>query len=76
MQCFVRLHAPHIVPVQQPVELLTGECEYHIGTPAWPVKALLLQALVPDDEAVALPHQDLQLVTGSSDIPHTDPSPL
>jgi hypothetical protein len=35
-----------------------------------------LEALVPKDEAVALPHQDLELITGSSVIPHTDLAPL
>ena len=54
MQRRVRLHAPHIVTIEQPVQLLDAEREHRfIGVPR-PVKAMALEALVPDDEAVAL----------------------
>ena len=46
MQHFVRLHTPHIVAIQQPVELLTREREDWVSAAAWPMKALLLEALV------------------------------
>lgn len=49
-----------IEAVQQPVELLSGQAHGAVHAP--PAEALLLQPFVPDDEAVALPAQQLDLV--------------
>src|SRR6266480_2800317 len=65
MQRFVRLH-PHVIPIEQAVELDTREREQRLPN-TWPVKAMSLESLVPEDEAVALPHQDLELVTSRID---------
>src|SRR5882672_7470253 len=65
MQRFVRLH-PHIVAIEQAVELCTREREHHLPNTR-PMKAMPLKSLVPKDEAVALPYQDLQLVTSRVD---------
>src|SRR5947207_8134365 len=61
MQHLVRLH-PHVIPIEQAVELHTREREYRLPNTR-PVKAMPLKSLVPENEAVALPHQDLELVT-------------
>src|SRR5882762_9927251 len=61
MQRLVRLH-PHIVAIEQAVQLYTGEREHRFPNTR-PVKAMSLESLVPENEAVALPHQDLELVT-------------
>src|SRR5215467_3561303 len=61
MQRLVRLH-PHVVAVDQTVELRTRKCQHRIPDTR-PVKAMTLKALVPENEAVALPHQNLELVT-------------
>src|SRR5882762_6795328 len=65
MQRFMRLY-PHIVTIEQAVELYTREREHRLPNTR-PVKAMPLKALVPEDEAVALPHQDLELVTSRVD---------
>src|SRR5438270_907903 len=61
MQRLMRLH-PHIVAIEQAVELYTREREHRLPNTR-PVKAMSLHSLVPENEAVALPHQDLELVT-------------
>src|SRR5947207_4712120 len=61
MQHLVRLH-PHVIPIEQAVELYTREREHRLANTR-PVKAMPLKSLVPENEAVALPHQDLELVT-------------
>src|SRR2546429_2605377 len=61
MQRFVRRH-PHVIPIEQAVELYTREREHRLPNTR-PVKAMSLESLVPENEAVALPHQDLELVT-------------
>src|SRR6266853_1305127 len=65
MQRFVRLH-PHVIPIEQAVELNTREREHRLPNTR-PVKAMPLKSLVPKNEAVALPHQDLELVTSRVD---------
>src|SRR5882762_9478637 len=65
MQRFVRLH-PHVIPIEQAVELYTREREHRLPNTR-PVKAMSLESLVPENEAVALPHQDLQLVASCVD---------
>src|SRR5438067_5636725 len=65
MQCFVRLY-PHIVTIEQTVELYTREREHRLPNTR-PVKAMPLESLVPENEAVALPHQDLELVASRVD---------
>src|SRR5881275_1024875 len=65
MQCFVRLY-PHIVTIEQTVELYTREREHRLPNTR-PVQAMPLESLVPENEAVALPHQDLELVTARVD---------
>src|SRR5881227_2194182 len=65
MQCFVRLY-PHIVTIEQAVELYTREREHRLPNTR-PVKAMPLKSLVPENEAVALPHQDLELVASRVD---------
>src|SRR5437588_2594852 len=65
MQRFVRLH-PHVIPIEQAVELNTREREHRLPNTR-PVKAMPLKSLVPENEAVALPHQDLELVTSRID---------
>src|SRR5205807_9153763 len=60
MQRLMRLH-PHIVAIEQAVELYTREREHRLPNTR-PVKAMPLESLVPENEAVALPHQDLELV--------------
>src|SRR6266513_3704726 len=65
MQRFVRLH-PHVMPIEQAVELCTRKREHRLPN-TWPVKAMSLESLVPENEAVALPHQDLELVTSRVD---------
>src|SRR2546430_8010877 len=60
MQRLVRLH-PYIVAIEQAVELYTREREHRLPNTR-PVKAMPLESLVPENEAVALPHQDLELV--------------
>src|SRR5882762_8856919 len=65
MQRFVRLH-PHVIPIEQAVELYTREREHRLPNTR-PVKAMPLESLVPEDEAVAHPHQDLELVTARVD---------
>jgi hypothetical protein len=67
MQTLVRLHPPHIVPVEQPVELLDAEREDGLLEVARPVEFIPLEALVPEDEAVALPEQQLDLVASRVD---------
>jgi hypothetical protein len=47
MQHFVRLHAPHIVAIEQPVELLDGERQYILLDMPRPVKTMPLQTLLP-----------------------------
>src|SRR5205814_7934890 len=61
MQRLVRLH-PYVMPIEQAVELYTREREHRLANTR-PVKAMPLKSLVPENEAVALPHQDLELVT-------------
>src|SRR5256884_8514743 len=61
MQRLVRLH-PYVIPIEQAVELYTREREHRLANTR-PVKAMPLESLVPENEAVALPHQNLQLVT-------------
>src|SRR6266480_2954184 len=65
MWCLVRLH-PHVIPIEQAVELCTRKREHRLPN-TWPVKAMSLESLVPENEAVALPHQDLELVTSRVD---------
>ena len=50
-----------ILTIEQSVEPLAGERTYRIGATARPAKSLLLESLVPDDEANALPHEELRL---------------
>src|SRR5213080_221669 len=61
MQRLVRLH-PYVIPIEQAVELYTREREHRLANTR-PVKAMPLKSLVPENEAVALPQQDLELVT-------------
>src|SRR5690606_26643967 len=42
MQHFVRLHPPHIVAIEQPVQLLAGQCHNRLFASPWPVKLLSL----------------------------------
>src|SRR5437764_13426844 len=65
MQRLVRLH-PYVIPIEQAVELYTRERQHRLSN-TWPVKAMSLESLVPENEAVALPHQDLELVTSRVD---------
>src|SRR6516225_1895603 len=65
MSRLVRLH-PHVIAIDQTVELRTRECQ-HLISNTRPVKAMSLEPLVPKDEAVALPHQDLELVPSRVD---------
>src|SRR5262249_9768385 len=45
---------------------MTRQCQ-HLITSSRPVKAMSLKTLVPEHEAVALPHQDLELITSRVD---------
>src|ERR1700730_3070118 len=65
MQRLMRLH-PHIVPIEQAVELCTRKPQHRIPNTR-PVKAILFKSLVTENEAVALPHQDLELVMSRVD---------
>src|SRR5947207_348435 len=71
MQHLVRLH-PHVIPIEQAVELHTREREYRLPNTR-PVKAMPLKSLVPENEAVALPARDRELVT--SGVNERDPRP-
>jgi len=63
VQSFVCLHAQDIVTIQQPVQLLTSQAYDLIECLAGPFKPVPLQALLPQAKAIALPVQDLDLVT-------------
>ena len=55
MQLFMRLHTHHVVAIQQPVQLLTGQRDYITVNLAGPFEAGPLQALLPQTKTVALP---------------------
>ena len=63
VQSFVRLHTHDIVPIEQPVQLLTGQGDNLIQCLAWPFKSRLLQALLPHAKTIAFPIKDFYLVT-------------
>ncbi len=65
MQSFVRFKTHHIVTVEQPVQLLSGEGDDIIGNLAWPFKACLLQALLPHTKTAPFPIQDLHFVAAA-----------
>ena len=57
------LQTHYIIAIQQPVQLLTGQRDHLAANLAGPLEARPLQALLPQTKAVALPVQDLHLVT-------------
>jgi len=63
MQPLMWLQTHYIIAVQQPVQLLTGQRNHFTCNLARPLEARPLQALLPQTKAVALPVQDLYLVT-------------
>ena len=54
MQHFVRLHAPNIVAVEQPVQLLAGQRQHRLIAAPRPVKTMPLQALVPNHDGASI----------------------
>jgi hypothetical protein len=71
MQLFMRFHTHHLVAIQQPVQLLTGQRNHITFNFAGPFEARPLQPLLPQTKAVALPVQDLDLCAESNSILHT-----
>jgi len=63
----MRLIAPQVKTIEQPVELFTVQCEGWGINAGWPLEALLLQAFVPQHKAILLPQQDFDLVTTAID---------
>ena len=61
MSFFVRLHLADIVPVQQPVQLLTRESDQFVCF-LWPLELVFSQTFVIQDKAVIFPEQALDLV--------------
>ena len=59
------LQARDIVAVEQPVQLLGGECDDLLTGLARPVKARFLQALLPQAKAIRLPIEHLNLVASA-----------
>ena len=56
------LEMKDIDPVQKPVKLPPRQLYRLSFTSTWPRKPMLLQPLVPQHEAIALPVQNLELV--------------
>ena len=63
VQSFVCLHTYDIVPVEQPVQLLTGQGDDLIKGLAGPFKACLLETLLPQTKAVAFPVKRFDFVS-------------
>jgi hypothetical protein len=55
--------SPDIVTIEQPVKLLDTQRENALIEVPRSVKSMPLAALVPDDETIHLPQQQLELVT-------------
>ena len=55
VQFFMCLHAHNIVPVEQPVQLLTGQGDDLIKRLSGPFKACLLQTLLPQAKTITFP---------------------
>ena len=66
----MRLHEHHIITIQQPVQLLTGQHNHLTANPVRPFEARSLEALQPQEEAVAYPVLDLDFVAEVSFIVH------
>ena len=62
VQSFMRLHAHDIVPVQKPVQLLTGQCDDLIWRLAGPLEPRLFQRLLPHAKTIAFPIQHFDFV--------------
>ncbi len=63
VQSFMCLYTHDIVPIEQPVQLLTGQGNNLIQCLAGPFKPSLLQALLPQAKTIAFPVKHLYLVT-------------
>jgi hypothetical protein len=63
----MRLHFPHIVSLQQPLQLLRGDRDGLVLKMPWPGEPLLaFDHFVPNDKTVRVPPQALDTVTSSS----------
>src|SRR3569833_2540427 len=63
------LHPPHVVAVQEPVQLLTAESHDFLLRAPGPVKLVPIETLVPDHKAVVLPFQQLEFVAPGVNAP-------
>lgn len=61
MQLFMPFHQADVVTVEQPVDLLTGQC-HHLFVWSWPAEFFLRQALVVEHETIVFPVQALAFV--------------
>ena len=63
VQPFMCLHTHHIIPVEQPVQLLTRQRDDRVQCLAGPFKLRPFQGFLPQAVTVAFPVQDFDLVT-------------
>jgi|SRR5665213_622745 len=73
MQHLVPLHAPHIVAIEQPVELLDAEREVLLIGVARPMGTMAFQTLVPDDKPVTLQISSFNLLPRALMKPNSAP---
>ena len=63
VQSFMCLHTHNIVPIQKPVQLLTGQGNNLIQCLAGPFKACFLKTLLPQAKTVAFPVKRFDFVS-------------
>lgn len=61
----MRLDPKNVDPVEKPPKLTARHGQHSVAVLAGPRKAVLLEPLLPQDEAVALPDEELHLVAAS-----------